>query len=386
MLRAARIKFVTITMFILLGVFIVMGSAIYGLTYNKSSLGTYKTLNDLYVKISVEGMEEAHIPRSAILFISASGGQEFVCDESSFTREQIDELYLSAKKSGQSEGQIGDYFYRIAANNGGTVFMVVDRSIEKAFEQQFTTFLILVMTVSYIVLFFVVLGFSYLVMKPVQNAFLRQNEFISDAGHELKTPIAIISASADALSLETNNEYLDNIRAQTRRMNSLISDLMSLAKMDETKALLDNSEHNLSALIGKCVLQFDAVAFEKNKEIVTDFEPDITLPCDKTSVEKIVGILVDNALKYSDGKIISCSLKKNGDKAIFSVYNETATLRAESKNKIFERFFREDHSRNRETGGSGLGLSIAKKIADINKWKIYANIEDRKSVTFTVVF
>ena len=79
-------------------------------------------------------------------------------------------------------------------------------------------------------------------------------------------------------------------------------------------------------------------------------------------------------------------MKKNGDKAIFSVYNETATLRAESKNKIFERFFREDHSRNRETGGSGLGLSIAKKIADINKWKIYANIEDRKSVTFTVMF
>ena len=387
MLRAARIKFVAVTMFILLGVFIVMGSTVYGLMYNKNTLGTYQALDKLLLNIPLDGLESAETPRAAILRISATGGEEFVCDEMCFTRDAVDQLYNAANESGQTSGQIGDVYFRMVEKNGGTVFLAVDRSIEKGFEKQFTTFLILVTAIAYILLFFVVWGFSYIVMKPVQNAFVQQNEFISDAGHELKTPLAIISASADVLALEQeNNEYLDNIRAQTRRMSALISDLMSLAKMDETKALLDNSEQNLSALVGKCVLQFDALAFERDKEIVTDFEPNVMLPCDKTSVEKIVGILIDNALKYAEGREIFCALKKSGDKAVFTVHNECSTLRAESKNKIFERFFREDHSRNRETGGSGLGLSIAKKIADINKWKISANIEDRKSVTFSVVF
>ena len=389
MLRAARIKFVAVTMFILLALFIVMGSTVYGLMYNKTALGTDKALDDLLLKIPLNGLEEGiEIPRSAVLGVSASGGREYFFDEMYFTIDEVDALYDAAQESGEKTGRIDNVFFRILVEkNGGTTFIAVDRTLEKNFERQFATFLIIVMLVAYILLFFVVWGFSYLVMKPVQNAFVQQNEFISDAGHELKTPIAIISASADVLALEQeDNEYVKNILTQTRRMNALISDLLSLAKMDETKALLDNAEQDLSALIGKCVLQFDALAFEREKEIVTDFEPDIAMPCDKTSVEKIVSILIDNALKYADGKEIYCTLKKSGDKAVFTVHNECRTLRADSKNKIFERFFRADNSRTRETGGSGLGLSIAKKIADINKWKISAHIEDRKSVTFFVVF
>ncbi len=388
MLRAARVKFVTVTMFILLGIFIIMGAATYGLIHNRIVMSADATFGEIIIKVKPGGsLEGVEVPRAAVLRISASGQENIIFDSACFTEESVMELYDQAVAAGEDRGQIGNVYYSILEKVESTIFIAADRTIEKNFEDQSVTFTVLVLAGAYLALFFIVWGFSYLVMKPVQNAFIQQNRFISDASHELKTPLSIISASADVLALEQDNEYIDNIRAQSRRMNSLISDLLSLAKMDETKALLDKSEQNVSAIISKCALQFDALAFERNKEIVTDFEPNIVIACDRDSVEKIATILIDNALKYADDDKIYLSLKKSGDnKAVFSVYNRSNTISIDAKEKIFDRFYRADNSRNRETGGSGLGLSIAKKIADINKWKISASVEDKKSVTFTLVF
>lgn len=387
MLRAARVKFVTVTMFILLGIFIIMGAATYGLIHNRIVMSADATFGEIIIKVKPGSLESVEVPRAAVLRISASGQENIIFDSACFTEESVMELYDQAVAAGEKRGQIGNVYYSIVEKDESTIFIAADRTIEKNFEDQSVTFTVLVLAGAYLALFFIVWGFSYLVMKPVQNAFIQQNRFISDASHELKTPLSIISASADVLALEQDNEYIDNIRAQSRRMNSLISDLLSLAKMDETKALLDKSEQNVSAIISKCALQFDALAFERNKEIVTDFEPNIVIACDRDSVEKIATILIDNALKYADDDKIYLSLKKSGDnKAVFTAYNRSNTISIDAKEKIFDRFYRADNSRNRETGGSGLGLSIAKKIADINKWKISASVEDKKSVTFTLVF
>lgn len=387
MLRAARVKFVTVTMFILLGIFIIMGAATYGLIHNRIVMSADATFGEIIIKVKPGSLEGVEVPRAAVLRISASGQENIIFDSACFTEESVMELYDQAVAAGEKRGQIGNVYFSIVEKYESTIFIAADRTIEKNFEDQSVTFTVLVLAGAYLALFFIVWGFSYLVMKPVQNAFIQQNRFISDASHELKTPLSIISASADVLALEQDNEYIDNIRAQSRRMNSLISDLLSLAKMDETKALLDKSEQNVSAIISKCALQFDALAFERNKEIVTDFEPNIVIACDRDSVEKIATILIDNALKYADDDKIYLSLKKSGDnKAVFTAYNRSNTISIDAKEKIFDRFYRADNSRNRETGGSGLGLSIAKKIADINKWKISASIEDKKSVTFTLVF
>ena len=387
MLRAARVKFVTVTMFILLGIFIIMGAATYGLIHNRIVMSADATFGEIIIKVKPGSLEGVEVPRAAVLRISASGQENIIFDSACFTEESVMELYDQAVAAGEKRGQIGNVYFSIVEKYESTIFIAADRTIEKNFEDQSVTFTVLVLAGAYLALFFIVWGFSYLVMKPVQNAFIQQNRFISDASHELKTPLSIISASADVLALEQDNEYIDNIRAQSRRMNSLISDLLSLAKMDETKALLDKSEQNVSAIISKCALQFDALAFERNKEIVTDFEPNIVIACDRDSVEKIATILIDNALKYADDDKIYLSLKKSGDnKAVFTAYNRSNTISIDAKEKIFDRFYRADNSRNRETGGSGLGLSIAKKIADINKWKISASVEDKKSVTFTLVF
>lgn len=386
MLRAARIKFIAITMLILLGVFLTSGVVIFGLIHKNVNVSTEIALKEMLDKVRPGELSSVEIQRGIIIRTTASGAIDFTYDSNCYDEIQIFDIYKQAVDSGESFGSIGDTFYRIFENKDERLFIAADRSIEKEFESQSATVYFLVLAGSYILLFFIVWGLSYVVFRPIQDAFIKQNQFISDASHELKTPISIISASAEVLSLESDNEYVTNIKQQTHRMSSLISDLLSLAKLDETKELLDNKELNLSVLIGKCVLQFDALAFERGMEITTDFDSNIEITADAASVEKIITILLDNALKYSEDKEIRCTLKKNGEKAIFTVYNKSYSIKADTKNKIFERFYRAENSRSRDTGGSGLGLSIAKRVAEINKWKIYATIEENQSITMHVIF
>ena len=386
MLRAARIKFIAITMLILLGVFLTSGVVIFGLIHKNVNVSTEIALKEMLDKVRPGELSSVEIQRGIIIRTTASGAIDFAYDSNCYDEIQIFDIYKQAVDSGESSGSIGDTFYRIFENKDERLFIAADRSIEKEFESQSATVYFLVLAGSYILLFFIVWGLSYVVFRPIQDAFIKQNQFISDASHELKTPISIISASAEVLSLESDNEYVTNIKQQTHRMSSLISDLLSLAKLDETKELLDNKELNLSVLIGKCVLQFDALAFERGMEITTDFDSNIEITADAASVEKIITILLDNALKYSEDKEIRCTLKKNGEKAIFTVYNKSYSIKADTKNKIFERFYRAENSRSRDTGGSGLGLSIAKRVAEINKWKIYATIEENQSITMHVIF
>ncbi len=386
MLRAARIKFIAITMLILLGVFLTSGVVIFGLIHKNVNVSTEIALKEMLDKVRPGELSSVEIQRGIIIRTTASGAIDFTYDSNCYDEIQIFDIYKQAVDSGESSGSIGDTFYRIFENKDERLFIAADRSIEKEFESQSATVYFLVLAGSYILLFFIVWGLSYVVFRPIQDAFIKQNQFISDASHELKTPISIISASAEVLSLESDNEYVTNIKQQTHRMSSLISDLLSLAKLDETKELLDNKELNLSVLIGKCVLQFDALAFERGMEITTDFDSNIEITADAASVEKIITILLDNALKYSEDKEIRCTLKKNGEKAIFTVYNKSYSIKADTKNKIFERFYRAENSRSRDTGGSGLGLSIAKRVAEINKWKIYATIEENQSITMHVIF
>ena len=386
MLRAARIKFIAITMLILLGVFLTSGVVIFGLIHKNVNVSTEIALKEMLDKVRPGELSSVEIQRGIIIRTTASGAIDFTYDSNCYDEIQIFDIYKQAVDSGESSGSIGDTFYRIFENKDERLFIAADRSIEKEFESQSATVYFLVLAGSYILLFFIVWGLSYVVFRPIQDAFIKQTQFIPDASHELKTPISIISASAEVLSLESDNEYVTNIKQQTHRMSSLISDLLSLAKLDETKELLDNKELNLSVLIGKCVLQFDALAFERGMEITTDFDSNIEITADAASVEKIITILLDNALKYSEDKEIRCTLKKNGEKAIFTVYNKSYSIKADTKNKIFERFYRAENSRSRDTGGSGLGLSIAKRVAEINKWKIYATIEENQSITMHVIF
>jgi signal transduction histidine kinase len=170
-------------------------------------------------------------------------------------------------------------------------------------------------------------------------------------------------------------------------MNVLITDMLSLAKLEEGKVTITKQPFDLSEVIMECTLPFEAMVFENKKNIEYMVAPNVKANTDKNSVKMLINILLDNAVKYAseNGKII-VYLNRVKNKTIFSIYNTGSNVPNKDSARIFERFYRADSSRSRDSGGSGLGLAIAKNLANRNKWKIYADSKQGESMTITVLF
>ena len=221
---------------------------------------------------------------------------------------------------------------------------------------------------------------------PVKTAIDKQRRFISDAGHELKTPVAVIKANSEVLRSEIGqNKWLDHIGTESDRMNRLISDLMMLAEIDDPT---ENSVHvrfDLSGTVEGTALPFESLAFENGILLVTDVEPDIYMIGNSSRIEELVSIFINNAIKYGE-KEIKISLKKDHKNARLTVYNKGKGISPEERDKIFERFYRVDKDRSRKSGNYGLGLAIAASIAEEHGSSIAVGGEYGKDVSFTVVF
>ena len=202
---------------------------------------------------------------------------------------------------------------------------------------------------------------------------------ITDAGHELKTPLAVINADCDVLEMESEdsaNEWLEDIRKQTERLSELTNSLIYLAKTEEgSKNALVKIEFPLSDIVSEETESFRGLAKSSGKSIETSITPDITYNGDQKAIRRLISILMDNAIKYSpDGSVIRASLARNGSKTVFAVTNKTSSpVSKDDMKHMFDRFYRTDESRNSETGGYGIGLSVAKSITEAHGGKIYAS-------------
>lgn len=392
MIKKSRWKFVATIMIILLCVF----TTIY--------VGVYLFMNKSMNKIAAENIENAiksyspfptnpHIqpdvqPNGLIFFIE---DRVLICDEDAYTEEQINSLYrktedISATQQSSIKNE-NEIFYTITKINGKTALVAINMKSNIKILNETRQNIFFALLLVYILLFVLVYFISYKVFEPLKKALDNQKQFISNASHELKTPITIISASTDVLKHTSDNQWLTNIKSQTERLNSLVADMLTLAKMDEKNIALNNETFNLSQEILNAVLPFDALAYEKNKNLITNLTQGIELKGDRSSVKKVVSILLDNAIKHASvGGEIIVELKKENKQILFSVYNTGSAVKEENADKIFERFYRSDDSRSRESGGSGLGLSIAKGICDTNKWKINAKCKLNEFMKITVIF
>ena len=392
MIKKAQIRFFCITIALLFAVFASILCVAYYVCSASCQLSIRGRLDrlTLYYKIYTDEDDKALLTHEGVIVVKQNHSSSFIIlDAAGMPNEQIYQIVSAAFNTYEQYPQVtSSYFdkiyYRIIPMKAETLLVAADMS--DYYEKATKSVLIILFTllILYLILALVVWGLSFKVFQPIKETLYKHKKFISDASHELKTPIAVISANADVLASKTDNDkFVKSIKSQAKRMSLLVTDMLTLAKMDETTFTPLKESFNLSNAVTESVLPFDAVAFENGKTLLSEIESGIDYVGDRESVKKVVNILLDNAVKYSSvGGTIKVTLAKN----VLTISNTGSDIKDIDSDKIFERFFRGDASRSRDTGGSGLGLSIAKSIANANKWDIKAVSKFGESMTITICF
>ncbi len=275
--------------------------------------------------------------------------------------------------SNKSNGTINNYRYLYYNDYGvdKVLFMDIERSLNAFYSFLFNSILISLLGMSFVI--FLAYQFSKVLLKPVEEAFIKQKRFITDASHELKTPITIIKANMEVLKLEElNNKWIDSTNKQADRMSDMVSDLLFLARMDEENKALITQNLNVENVLLEVIEDYEPIISENyNLKINTQ---DYTQQLNYEMIKRLFNVLLENSIRYTnknDEIIINLSKNKH-NKTNFSISNK-AYLSDDNLEKIFNRFERLEKSRNQQLGGSGIGLSIAKSIVDSYNGKITAS-------------
>lgn len=289
-------------------------------------------------------------------------------------------------KSGGNKGFVGNYRYMVyyQGTEKHLIFLDCGQNLET-----FRTFLFTGVGVSVVGLLAVLLLLIFLsgrIVKPFSENYEKQKRFITDAGHELKTPLTIIDANAEIIEMDFGeNEWLSDIRNQTKRLVELTNSLILLSRMEEEQVQSQMIEFPLSDMAEEVVETFQSLAKTQRKTLTCSIQPMISIYGDEKFLRRLLMILLDNAMKYSDTEgRISLSLQKQRSSISLCVFNTADFISKNQLKHLFDRFYRTDQSRNSQTGGYGLGLSIAAAIVNEHKGKITATTEDEKSLLITV--
>ena len=290
---------------------------------------------------------------------------------------------------GADKGFIGEFRYIRQAESNGRRIIFLDCGRKLNAFYTFLTASISISLVGLVVVFFVIFILSGRIIKPMAESYEKQKRFITDAGHEIKTPLTIINANLDILEMELGeNESLTDIAQQTKRLRSLTGDLVMLARMEESEDDLQKIEFPVSEVVADAAQPFRNLAMQQEKELDCKIQPLLTLKGNAKNIEQLVCIFMDNALKYSPaGSTITLELIKQNRQVVLSVTNRAEYgIHQEQLAHVFDRFYRADASRNSETGGHGIGLSVAKAIVTAHGGKITATSPDGESFCVTATF
>lgn len=293
------------------------------------------------------------------------------------------ELY----ENNETEGMRGSYAFKRLEIKDGCRYIFLDHSRELDTFYSFLTASAVICILALIAVFVLVTVFSGVAMKPFAESYEKQKRFITDAGHELKTPLSVIKAANEVIELEHGeSKWTGSIHNQVNRMSELTNKLIILSKMSESDGL-NMSVFSISETLKECVSYFEAVEYSKEKEIRTDIKGDISFEGDEKAIAQLFTLLTDNALKYSPaGSTIDISMQKTGKDVEIVFSNPAEGVPVGNNDVLFDRFYRHDKSRNSEKGGHGIGLSVAKSIVDAHKGKITARSPDGKSFRVRIVF
>lgn len=305
-----------------------------------------------------------------------------------YTEDDAQTMLDYVLEKGKTDGWYGSLQYFRKNYDRGTLVVFSDRSAEQLLLHKVLLVSILVFLLMEGVVFLLTMILTKRAMRPMQETFERQRQFISDAGHELKTPLTIISANVDILHDEIGeNKWLSYIQSQAERMRVLVGEMMNLTKLEMGDKEKDFVDFSLSEAVSGAALPFEGQAFEQKKQLELEIQEDISYHGNPDQIKQLVGIFMDNALKYSkEHGEIRVTLQQVQNKKTLKVYNTGKGIPESEKEKIFQRFYRSDASRARSTGGYGLGLSIAQSIADAHKIRIQVESEYEHWICFILTF
>ena len=304
----------------------------------------------------------------------------------SVTQTEAEEFARKVLNEKRQVGYYKNYRFQILAKKNDNIVIFLNTTMELRSVRNVLLISCLVGVVCFLVVFLLVILLSKRAMKPYIRNIERQKRFITDASHEIKTPLTSIATSVDVIEMEYGeDEWTRNIHKQTSKMSRMVADLVTLSRLDEENPFLERTEFSLSDAVWEVAEPFASLAKAQGKKYSQRIEENLTLCGNPDATRQMISVLLDNAMKYSDENgTIRLDVYKVHGKTKIEVFNTCVLEDTRNLSRLFDRFYRPDNSRSRKTGGSGIGLSIAQAVAEAYGGKIKVSSKDGKSIMFQV--
>lgn len=306
---------------------------------------------------------------------------------SSVDEEEAKRYAQTVLAKGREKGYYGSYRYLVKRDEKGITVLFLNAAFQI---QSMRSLLFVSLAIGFgslLTVFILILLFSRRAVRPYMKNMERQKQFITDAGHELKTPITSIVTSADIAAMEhEGDEWIDNIRRQAARLTKLVGDMVALSRLDEETPFPEKNRFSVSEAAWEAAEPFAHLAKAKGKSYSQHIEEGLILYGDRGSVQRLISILLDNAVRYSDdGGEIQLRVYGRRGRICVEVFNTCDLPDISDLDRLFDRFYRMDESRSAITGGTGIGLSMVRAIAEIHGGKASVQSDDGKEICFKVV-
>ena len=340
-------------------------------------------------KLPGRGAEAEFITRFFTVSIDSEGeAVEISRDHISSIDHETAALYGKAVLGkGREKGYYKDYRYLVRREETGATILFLNASMQLQFMGSLLLMSSAIGLGSLFLVFWLVVFFSRYAIRPYIRNMERQKQFITDAGHELKTPITSIATSADIAAMEhEGDEWIANIQKQASRLAKLTGDLVALSRLDEETPFPEKTRFSLSDAAWEAAEAFAVLAKANGKQYIQRIQEPLELYGDRSSIQKLLSILLDNAVKYSDEKGQIClDVYRSHGKVCIEVFNTCHLADTSNLDRLFDRFYRMDQSRSVHLGGTGIGLSMAQAIAEAHGGRISVKSPDGESICFRVL-
>ncbi len=309
----------------------------------------------------------------------------------SLTKTDVEAYAKQVLHEKKESGEIGNYKYLVNQDERipGKSITFLDTSDEFYFYIRVMGISIVIGVICWICMLVLVCFLSKMAIRPIAENMEKQKQFITNAGHEIKTPLAIIQTNAEALELyQGESKWSNNIKQQTTRLSDLMKNLLQLSRMDESDVVVKKEEINLSHLLSEEISFFEEMFAQNGLRVERNLpqKPEM-IEGNKEQIKQMITILLENVCKYAKKEtMVSIVFVKTGRHIQIWIENECEELPSEEPERLFERFYRADQARTQKNGGYGIGLSLAKAIAEANKYTLECSYLENQRIRFTIAF